>query len=106
MTTYAAARRPTADAATRRAARSNGRTKASRSDWLTYSARVQRVSDSPYWMDFPSQMPSLTQRLLPTDLSGTRRFLPFGDAGEIDAYARVQRFQTLQDPRARPTARR
>jgi LPS-assembly protein len=69
-----------------------------RSDWLTYSARVQHVSDDSYWKDFPSQMPALTQRLLPTDLSGTRRFLPFGDAGEIDTYARVQRFQTLQDP--------
>jgi len=68
-----------------------------RSDWLTYSARVQRVSDDLYWKDFPNQMPALTQRLLPTDLSGTRRFLPFGDAGEIDTYARVQRFQTLQD---------
>ncbi|HEY9024909.1 MAG TPA: LPS assembly protein LptD, partial [Burkholderiaceae bacterium] len=70
----------------------------SRSDWLTYSARVQRVSDDAYWKDFPSQMPALTPRLMPTDLSGTRRFLPWGDAGEIDAYARVQRFQTLQDP--------
>ena len=70
----------------------------SRSDWLTYSARVQRVSDNLYWKDFPNQMPALTQRLLPTDLSGTRRFLPFGESGEIDAYARVQRFQTLQDP--------
>ena len=70
----------------------------SRADWLSYSARVQRVSDSAYWIDFPGQMPSLTQRLLPTDLSGTRRFLPFGDAGEIDTYARVQRFQTLQEP--------
>ncbi len=70
----------------------------SRADWLTYSARVQRVSDSSYWIDFPGQMPSLTQRLLPTDLSGTRRFLPFGDAGEIDTYARVERFQTLQEP--------
>lgn len=69
----------------------------SRADWLTYSARVQRVSDQTYWKDFPNQMPALTQRLLPTDLSGTRRFLPFGDAGEIDAYGRVQRFQTLQD---------
>ena len=68
-----------------------------RADWLTYSARVQRVSDQTYWKDFPNQMPALTQRLLPTDLSGTRRFLPFGEAGEIDAYARVQRFQTLQD---------
>ena len=70
----------------------------SRADWLTYSARVQRVSDSSYWIDFPGQMPAQTQRLLPTDLSGTRRFLPFGDAGEIDTYARVQRFQTLQEP--------
>ena len=75
-----------------------------RGDWLSYSARVQRVSDSAYWIDFPNQMPALTQRLLPTDLSGTRRFLPFGDAGEIDAYARVQRFQTLQDPDEDETA--
>ena len=68
-----------------------------RGDWLTYSARVQRVSDSSYWKDFPNQLPALTQRLLPTDLSATRRFLPFGDSGEIDTYARVQRFQALQD---------
>ena len=69
----------------------------SRADWLSYSARVQRVSDQTYWKDFPNQMPALTQRLLPIDLSGTRRFLPFGASGEIDAYAGVQRFQTLQD---------
>jgi LPS-assembly protein len=68
-----------------------------RADWLSYSARWQRVSDDQYWKDFPHQMPALTQRLLPLDLSGTRRFLPFGDSGEIDTYARVQRFQTLQD---------
>ena len=69
-----------------------------RSDWLTYSARVQRVSDDLYWKDFPNQVPALTQRLLPSDLSGTRRFLPFGASGEIDTYARLQLFQTLQDP--------
>ena len=69
----------------------------SRSDWLTYSARAQRVSDQSYWKDFPGQMPALTQRLLPTDLSGTRRFM-LGDSGEIDTYARAQLFQTLQDP--------
>ena len=69
-----------------------------REDWLSYSARVQRVSDSAYWKDFPGQMPALTQRLLPTDLSATRRFLPFGASGEVDTYARVQAFQTLQDP--------
>jgi len=68
-----------------------------RADWLSYSARWQRVSDDQYWKDFPHQMPALTQRLLPLDLSGRRRFLPFGDSGEIDAYARVQHFQTLQD---------
>jgi LPS-assembly protein len=68
----------------------------SRSDWLSYSARVQRVSDQTYWKDFPNQMPALTQRLLPVDLSGTRRFA-LGDSGEVDTYARVQRFQTLQD---------
>jgi LPS-assembly protein len=68
----------------------------SRSDWLSYSARVQRVSDQTYWKDFPNQMPALTQRLLPVDLSGTRRF-SLGDSGEVDTYARVQRFQTLQD---------
>jgi LPS-assembly protein len=68
-----------------------------RGDWLTYSARVQRVSDDTYWKDFPGQLSAVTQRLLPTDLSGVRRFTPWGPAGEIDAYARVQRFQTLQD---------
>ena len=69
----------------------------SRSDWLTYSARVQRVSDQSYWKDFPGQMPALTQRLMPSDLSGTRRFL-LGNTGEVDTYARAQLFQTLQDP--------
>lgn len=68
-----------------------------RGDLLTYSARVERVSDDLYWKDFPHQTTALTKRLLPTDLSGTRRFLPFGEDGEIDTYARVQRFQTLQD---------
>lgn len=75
-----------------------------RGDWLTYSARVQRVSDSAYWKDFPGQMPALTQRLLPTDLSANRRFLPFGASGEVDTYARVQAFQTLQDPGDTDTA--
>jgi len=68
-----------------------------RGDWLTYSARVQRVSDDQYWKDFSNQIPSVTPRLLPTDLSTTRRLVPFGNVGEIDAYARVERFQTLQD---------
>jgi LPS-assembly protein len=63
---------------------------------LTYSARVQQVSDDSYWKDFPHQVSSLTQRLLPTDLQGARRF-PFGADSEYDTYARVQRWQSLQE---------
>jgi LPS-assembly protein len=65
-------------------------------DLLSYSARVQQVSDDQYWKDFPHQMPALTQRLLPLDLQGARRF-PFGEDSEYDTYARVQRWQTLQE---------
>ena len=78
----------------------------SRADWLTYSARVQRVSDSTYWNDFPGQMPSLTQRLLPDR--------PVGHA-PLPAVRRRRRDRclraggTLPDAagsRTRPTARR
>ncbi|HEX4508729.1 MAG TPA: LPS assembly protein LptD, partial [Burkholderiaceae bacterium] len=61
-----------------------------------YSVRWQQVSDDQYWKDFPHQVPSLTQRLLPIDLSGVQR-IPLGDSGEFETYARVQRWQTLQD---------
>jgi LPS-assembly protein len=61
----------------------------------SYSARWQQVSDPEYWKDFPHQVSALTQRLLPVDLAGVRRF-PFGN-GEFDTYARVQRWQTLQE---------
>jgi LPS-assembly protein len=64
-------------------------------DLTSYSARWQQVSDDDYWKDFPHQTSSLTTRLLPIDLTGMRRF-PFG-SGEFDTYARVQRWQTLQD---------
>jgi LPS-assembly protein len=68
-------------------------------DLLSYSARWQQVSDDQYWKDFPHQVPALTQRLLPVDLQGTRRF-PFGVESEFETYARVERFQTLQEPEA------
>ena len=64
---------------------------------LDYSVRWQEVSDDAFWKDFPHQMPSLTQRLLPIDLSAARHF-PLLGQGELDAYARVERWQTLQDP--------
>jgi LPS-assembly protein len=67
-----------------------------RGDLFDYSVRWQEVSDDQYWKDFPHQVPSLTQRLLPIDVSAVRR-LALGAGGEFETYARVQRWQTLQD---------
>ena len=58
-------------------------------------ARVLRVSDNDYWKDFNRDVPSLTPRLLSSDLALSR---PFGD---WDTYARVKSWQVLQDPTAR-----
>ena len=63
---------------------------------IDYSWNLQRVSDDEYWKDFPRILPSLTPRLLPTDLRA-QRFFDSG-WGQTVAYARVQRWQTLQDP--------
>jgi LPS-assembly protein len=57
-----------------------------------YSADVLRVSDDSYWKDFPRAVPSITQRLLPLDLTADR---PLGE--NWSAYARVQRWQVLND---------
>ncbi len=68
-------------------------------DWIgpiDYSWNLQRVSDDDYWKDFPRILPSLTPRLLPSDLRAQRFF--DSDWGQTTAYARVQRWQTLQDP--------
>ncbi len=55
------------------------------------SANVNRASDDNYWRDFPRTSPSLTQRLLPTDLN-------FSWAqGDFYTNARALKFQTLQD---------
>jgi LPS-assembly protein len=66
--------------------------------------RVQRVSDDDYWKDFRQQLPSLTPRLLLSDLQVSR---PLGD---WTTYARAMQWQVLQnaeapiDPALPPTA--
>jgi LPS-assembly protein len=57
--------------------------------------RALRVSDDEYWKDFPRGVPSITPRLLASDLQATRAM------GDWTAYARVQGWQVLQDPAAR-----
>ena len=52
--------------------------------------RVMRVSDDDYWKDFPGNVPSLTPRLLLSDLQASR---PLGD---WTTYARAMRWQVLQ----------
>jgi LPS-assembly protein len=57
--------------------------------------RALRVSDDEYWKDFPRGVPSITPRLLASDLQATRTM------GDWTAYARVQGWQVLQDAAAR-----
>ncbi|WP_242616869.1 LPS-assembly protein LptD [Rivibacter subsaxonicus] len=68
-------------------------------DWLgeiEYDWNLQRASDDEYWKDFSRILPSLTPRLLPGDLRVRRYFDT--SWGLTEAYARVQSWQTLQDP--------
>jgi LPS-assembly protein len=62
--------------------------------------RLLRVSDDNYWREFPREVPSLTPRLLGSDLRFER---PLGDGS---AYARLQGWQVLQtaDPATRIVA--
>jgi LPS-assembly protein len=57
--------------------------------------RVLRVSDDAYWKDFPRAVPSITPRLLATDLRLAR---PYGD---WTVYGRIQQWQVLQDDSSR-----
>ena len=57
---------------------------------LLLKMKLLRVSDNDYWKDFPSDVTSLTPRLLATDLQLSR---PFGD---WTTYARLQQWQVLQ----------
>ena len=62
--------------------------------------RSLRVSDNDYWKDFPRVLRLISPRLLPTDLQASRSrdwsLLP-GARGDWTAYARVQRWQPIQD---------
>ncbi|WP_418318203.1 LPS-assembly protein LptD [Piscinibacter sakaiensis] len=61
------------------------------------SLRVLRVSDDDYWKDFSENVPSLTPRLLLSDLQASRPIQVGKRGGEWTAYARVQRWQVLQN---------
>ena len=54
--------------------------------------RVLRVSDDDYWKDFPRQLPSLTPRLLLSDLNIVRPLNGW------TTYARAMQWQVLQNP--------
>jgi len=56
-----------------------------------YKASVARVSDDDYWKDFSRDFPGLTPRLLAADVAAGKDF------GDWSAYARVLRWQVLQD---------
>jgi LPS-assembly protein len=59
---------------------------------LTVGWSMLRASDDDYWKDFPRQLDTKTPRLLPSRLRVERRL-----GGDWTAYARVQRWQVLQD---------
>lgn len=56
-----------------------------------YRLEVQRVSDDEYWKDFERNIPGVTDRLLPGDAHASRWY------DDWLLYARVQRWQVLQD---------
>lgn len=60
-----------------------------------YKASVARVSDDDYWKDFPNETPSLTPRLLAADIQARKTVY-----GNWSTYARVLRWQVLQEPTA------
>jgi LPS-assembly protein len=61
---------------------------------VALSLKLNRVSDDNYWRDFTRASTSLTQRLLPNDLSMS------WSSGEFSHAVRALRWQTLQDASA------
>lgn len=55
------------------------------------SVRVLRVSDDDYWKDFRRDLPSLTPRLLLSELQASRHW------GDWTTYVRAMRWQVLQN---------
>jgi LPS-assembly protein len=55
------------------------------------AVRVLRVSDDDYWKDFPRNLPSLTPRLLLSELQASRHW------GDWTTYVRAMRWQVLQN---------
>ncbi|HET7795451.1 MAG TPA: LPS assembly protein LptD [Rhizobacter sp.] len=62
-----------------------------------YKATVARVSDDDYWKEFPHDWPGLTPRLLAADVQASKGF------GSWNTYARVLRWQVLQNPLSQDT---
>ncbi len=60
-----------------------------------YKARVARVTDDEYWKDFSLQIPTLTPRLLASDLQASQPFY-----GNWATYARTLRWQVIQEATA------
>jgi LPS-assembly protein len=64
---------------------------------LVYGLRWLHASDNDFWKDYVQHLPSLTTRLLPLDGQATARWDLGSVDGQIATYARVQRWQTLQE---------
>lgn len=58
------------------------------------SVNIKRVSDDDYWKDFQREPGTVTPRLLLSDIQASH------EMGDWTTYARVQRWQVLQDPEA------
>jgi LPS-assembly protein len=64
------------------------------SERINMNLNLNRVSDDNYWRDFTRMSPTLTQRILPSDLQLSWNHGPFASS------FRTLHWQTLQDPTA------